>query len=131
MQITAESIAYGLDKGRRVKRDSYTACCPSHSDRSPSLSITQTSDRVLLYCHSGCSQAEVISALLDRGLWQEKSKRLKQQGPLPLTQGQKDYLVSFALIYRGDANRYVVHREADTVKYHRAVSRLRKEGIAI
>ena len=75
MEISAESITGSLDKGRRVKANSYTACCPAHSDKSPSLSITQSADKVLLYCHSGCRQDDVIDALRSRGLWHDKQEQ--------------------------------------------------------
>lgn len=74
MNLSAESIALSLDKGRRVTTDRYTACCPAHADKTPSLSITQAPEKVLLYCHSGCSQSEVIDALLSRGLWTNEKK---------------------------------------------------------
>ena len=46
------------------------ARCPVHDDRSPSLSISTGKDgNVLVHCHAGCSQSEVISALIDRRLW--------------------------------------------------------------
>jgi hypothetical protein len=39
------------------------ARCPAHRDTNPSLSITQKDSRVLVRCHAGCSQREVIRAL--------------------------------------------------------------------
>ena len=37
--------------------------CPSHNDRTPSLSITNGRDgRVLMYCHSGCDFASIAIA---------------------------------------------------------------------
>ncbi|MBB2672760.1 UNVERIFIED_ORG: hypothetical protein GGE44_002315 [Rhizobium esperanzae] len=46
------------------------AKCPAHDDRSPSLSIRDGSDdKVLVKCHAGCDQADVIDALRHRGLW--------------------------------------------------------------
>jgi len=45
------------------------ACCPAHQDRTPSLSVTQKNGRLLFYCHAGCSQGDVISALRSTGLW--------------------------------------------------------------
>jgi hypothetical protein len=48
-------------KGRN---GSWTACCPAHADRSPSLAIRETPDgRILLHCFGGCSTYDVISAL--------------------------------------------------------------------
>ena len=40
------------------------ACCPAHDDRAPSLSITDaTGGKVLVRCHAGCDQRDVIAAL--------------------------------------------------------------------
>ena len=41
----------------------YSGLCPAHNDRSPSLSLTLTEDRILIKCHSGCSIKEVCSGL--------------------------------------------------------------------
>jgi putative DNA primase/helicase len=49
-----------------------TAPCPAHDDRNPSLSLaTGTDGKVLLRCHAGCYQAQVIEALRARGLWEK------------------------------------------------------------
>jgi putative DNA primase/helicase len=46
------------------------ACCPAHDDREPSLSITDAKGgKVLVCCHAGCDQPDVIAALHSRGLW--------------------------------------------------------------
>lgn len=46
------------------------AKCPAHDDRSPSLSIRDGDrDKVLVKCHAGCAQSDVIDALRDRELW--------------------------------------------------------------
>jgi putative DNA primase/helicase len=37
--------------------------CPAHDDRTPSLSVKEGDDRVLLYCHAGCSPEDVVGAL--------------------------------------------------------------------
>lgn len=68
--IFAEDICAAL-KGRRNSPDRYTARCPAHDDRSPSLSIRQSGDKILVHCHAGCTQDEVIGALRGRGLWPE------------------------------------------------------------
>ncbi len=42
----------------------WTACCPAHGDKSPSLAIRQLDDgRILLKCFAGCSAYEVVSAV--------------------------------------------------------------------
>ncbi|MFI6496661.1 AAA family ATPase [Nonomuraea typhae] len=41
----------------------YTAQCPAHDDRSPSLSVRPADGKVLLYCHAGCDSRDVAGAL--------------------------------------------------------------------
>jgi hypothetical protein len=42
----------------------YTARCPAHSDRGPSLSLRQTDDgRILVHCFAGCSVDKVVEAV--------------------------------------------------------------------
>jgi DNA polymerase-1 len=43
--------------------------CPAHDDNTPSLNVTPTDDRLLLHCHTGCTQDAVLSALRRRKLW--------------------------------------------------------------
>jgi hypothetical protein len=65
---TAKTIARTL--GGRKAGGGWTAHCPAHDDRTPSLSIRDTDDgKVLICCHAGCEQEQVISILRSRGLW--------------------------------------------------------------
>lgn len=41
----------------------YTALCPAHADRGPSLSVTQTGDKILVNCHAGCETADVLEKI--------------------------------------------------------------------
>ncbi|MDK1385118.1 toprim domain-containing protein [Sinorhizobium sp. 8-89] len=53
-----------------IWRGSYgMAKCPAHDDRSPSLSIRDGDGKVLVRCHAGCDQADVLDALQARGFW--------------------------------------------------------------
>lgn len=46
------------------KKGHWTACCPAHADKNPSLAIRETDDgRILLKCFAGCSAYEVVSAV--------------------------------------------------------------------
>lgn len=46
------------------KNGSWTACCPAHNDKGPSLAIREADDgRVLLHCFAGCEVNSVIGAL--------------------------------------------------------------------
>ena len=75
--MTAETIAKAL--GGRKAGGGWTARCPAHDDRTPSLSIRDAEDnKVLVRCHAGCDQERVIAALRGRGLWAEN-------GPRPLS----------------------------------------------
>ena len=60
----------------------WIARCPAHNDRSPSLRITERNGRILVHCHAGCSQDDVIDALRGRGLWPERS-RTESRHPAP------------------------------------------------
>jgi len=70
--MTAETIANALG-GHQAGCD-WMARCPAHDDHNPSLSIRDAIDgKVLVHCHAGCSQDEVINTLRDMGLWHEPS----------------------------------------------------------
>ena len=64
----AAELALAL-KGRRAGY-AWSALCPAHPDKNPSLSISTSRDgKTLVHCHAGCSQDEVLAALKARGLW--------------------------------------------------------------
>ena len=69
--MNAEIIAKALG-GRKVGQG-WTARCPAHDDREPSLSIRDADGKVLVRCHAGCDQRDVIAALKERGLWDGKA----------------------------------------------------------
>lgn len=54
-----------LERLQGVRRNGagWSAKCPAHEDRKPSLSISEVDDRVLLHCHAGCSVERVVAAL--------------------------------------------------------------------
>jgi putative DNA primase/helicase len=79
--MTAEAIAKAL--GGRNVGGGWMARCPAHADREPSLSIIDAKDgKVLVRCHAGCGQADVIAALRSRGIWYSDDRR---NGPRSLT----------------------------------------------
>ena len=65
--MTIESIVRAL--GARHYPSGWMAPCPAHEDDKPSLSIGEADGKILLHCHAGCSQRDVIDALRSRGLW--------------------------------------------------------------
>lgn len=66
--MTTESIARAL--GARRSGSCWMAKCPAHDDKNPSLSIREVDGKVLLHCHAGCTQRDVIDALKASGVWQ-------------------------------------------------------------
>jgi hypothetical protein len=69
--------------GGRKYSGGWTARCPAHDDRNPSLSISDGDDgKTLVHCHAGCDQADVIDALRSRGLWANDDRRsFSRPGP--------------------------------------------------
>ncbi len=83
--MTAETIAKALG-GHRAGA-TWMARCPVHDDREPSLSISAGKDgKVLVRCHAGCEQRDVIAALQERGLW-EATGRALAHSPANITAG--------------------------------------------
>jgi hypothetical protein len=73
--MDAETIAKAL--GGRKSGSGWSARCPAHDDRTPSLSLRDGCDgKVLLRCHAGCDQNVVISHLKASGLWMQNGPRL-------------------------------------------------------
>jgi hypothetical protein len=52
-----------LDGVRPTGNGCWIAKCPAHPDRSPSLSIRDANDRVLLHCFAGCDPDDVLAAI--------------------------------------------------------------------
>lgn len=47
----------------RGRNGSWTACCPAHDDKSPSLAIREEGGKILLHCFGGCEVSAVVGAL--------------------------------------------------------------------
>ena len=78
--ITAEDIANGL--GGRKSGANWQARCPAHDDKTPSLSLRDGDHgRPIFHCFGGCSQREVIDALISRGLWPDHGERREWRLP--------------------------------------------------
>ena len=59
-----EVVLSRLENVRRSGPSRWTARCPAHDDRNPSLSVKVGEDRrVLIYCHAGCSIEEILEAI--------------------------------------------------------------------
>ena len=58
-----QNILEQLEKVKRVGDSQWLACCPSHDDRTPSLAIKDTDDKILLRCWAGCSTESIVPSL--------------------------------------------------------------------
>jgi 5S rRNA maturation endonuclease (ribonuclease M5) len=67
--ITASDVAGVLDKASSLSgRGKFQACCPAHHDKTPSLSITDDGEKLLLHCHAGCKYEDVVAAIERKGV---------------------------------------------------------------
>ena len=59
-----EELLDKLEKVRPTGKDKWTACCPVHGDKHPSMSIAEKDGRVLCHCFScGANGLDVVEAL--------------------------------------------------------------------
>lgn len=102
-----------LNRLKNVKGygDKYTALCPVHDDKNSSLSISEDSGKVLLYCHAGCTAESIVSILgiKMKDLFKEEIEVPKQK--LKLSKNIKPE-VEYLYYYDLDGN--VVHK---TIRY--------------
>ena len=63
IQEKASEIARILD-ARPAGLNRWTAHCPAHDDRKPSLSIREAGDgRTLIHCHAGCATEQILKVM--------------------------------------------------------------------
>tara|TARA_R110000822_G_scaffold75306_2_gene181136 strand:- start:1674 stop:2057 length:384 start_codon:yes stop_codon:yes gene_type:complete len=122
-----ENLLNRLEKVKEKKANQWVACCPAHSDTTPSLAIAQTLDgRILLKCWSGCSALDVISAVgLDwSALFPPKDNyksimdHLKNKKP-----NVDDYVVA---AYQSDQGNSKKVSQQDKERYRKALTNLSK-----
>lgn len=59
-----DAVLSRLDKVKSTGPGKWSALCPAHDDKRPSLSIKLADDgKVLLHCWSGCGASEIVGAL--------------------------------------------------------------------
>jgi hypothetical protein len=64
MTSPIDAVLSRLERPRERSKGQWSARCPAHDDRGPSLSVREIDDgRVLLHCFSGCSTPQVLGAL--------------------------------------------------------------------
>ena len=64
-----------LPKFKLTGTNQATSLCPSHDDKSPSLSLSKTQQSILMKCHAGCTYYEIVNALgMDKSNFSQKLK---------------------------------------------------------
>ena len=58
-----DKIIAGLSACKKTSQNTYQAQCPAHNDKKPSLTITDTGDKILLHCHAGCDTLDILNKL--------------------------------------------------------------------
>jgi len=58
--MLADKIITRLDGVKSTGQDRWIAKCPSHEDKSPSLTIREVDDRLLIHCFAGCEPYEIV-----------------------------------------------------------------------
>ena len=61
--MTAERILDRLESVREMGPGRWTARCPAHDDKTPSLAIRDVDGKLLLHCFAQCSLHEIVSAV--------------------------------------------------------------------
>lgn len=61
--MSAETLLSRLEGVRATGPGRWVARCPAHQDRSPSLSVRELDDRVLIHDFAGCSASDVLAAV--------------------------------------------------------------------
>jgi hypothetical protein len=62
--MIAHRLLDRLEKVRSTGPGRWSACCPSHRDGKPSLSIREADDgRLLIHCFAGCDVGEIVAAI--------------------------------------------------------------------
>jgi len=61
--MDAELLLGRLDGVIRTGDGRWSARCPAHEDRSPSLSVRLDGERLLFHCHAGCAPEAVLAAV--------------------------------------------------------------------
>lgn len=130
--MSAEQLLSRLDKVRQRGPGQWSARCPAHDDKGPSLSIKELPDgQVLLKCFAGCETQAVVGAvgLGLRDLYPHSGHAVqahKVRGLLPARQALEliDHEANLVAVAALNAAHGVALTEADRERLVQAASRI-------
>lgn len=61
--MNINEIVQALQACRKTGQNSYQAKCPAHDDQKASLTVTDAGDKILMYCHAGCTTKAILEKL--------------------------------------------------------------------
>lgn len=96
--------ANSIERGRGLTH------CPAHDDRVPSLNVELGDKGVVLHCHSGCKQEDVIAALKAKGVWNQPTRRLAKISRAPVGKPTGKLVAEYEYVDREGNPLFVVER---------------------
>ena len=123
----------GLTVVRQRQPGQWSARCPAHDDRGPSLSVRETSDKaVLLHCFAGCTVHDVtaVLGLNESHLFPPRNSRpgVPRRPPRLLTAGQALELLRMeamlTVVAASNLSRGITLTEHDRARLLTAVGRI-------
>ena len=129
--MNADTLISCLDGVRQSSSETWLAKCPSHDDRTASLSIRDSGDRLLVHCFSGCDALEIVKAVgleladlfADKQIRRNDTPRLSAADALRAL----DHEASVVAILASDL---LEHRELDEEAWERLATAVRRIGSA-
>lgn len=107
-----------FDKVRESGKDQWIACCPAHDDKSPSLSIRDTDEKILIHCFAGCDVNTILGSV---GLEITDIFHTQRVRPMPDREAE-ELVLEIAKAMRASGERLT---EADKARELKALLRLR------
>ncbi len=118
--MTIETLLSRLGRAKETGSSRWVACCPSHDDRTPSLSIKQLEcGKILIHCFAGCGAFDVLDSinLSMSDLCTDDWKPTKPPRWAALD-------ATIVIIARDNISRGIKLNDADMQRYKKAVRRL-------
>jgi hypothetical protein len=121
--MSATELISRLKKVRATGKGTWTACCPAHNDKSPSLAVRETEDgRVLVHCFGGCDVESILDSVgleFDDLFPDSHDNRKSEARPFPASDVLR-LIAKEALIVAATANALTTRKLTD-VEYNRSL----------